>query len=44
VHEWISKNIEHDGVFSVGGQGGLDQPFRDVTSGIWQTISGEGWC
>jgi len=43
VYEWVSKNIEHDGVFSAD-PGGLDQPYRDVTSGIWQTISGEGWC
>ena len=44
VYEWVSRNIEHDGVFSVASHGGLCQPFRDVTSGIWQTISGEGWC
>ncbi|MBM4095015.1 MAG: hypothetical protein FJ276_37230, partial [Planctomycetes bacterium] len=44
VYEWVSRNIEHDGVFSVAAHGGLRQPFRDVTSGIWQTISGEGWC
>lgn len=43
VYEWVCRNIDHDGVFSVPPQG-LDQPFRDVTSGIWQTISGEGWC
>jgi len=43
VYEWVSKNIDHDGVYSVKGAGGLDQPFKDVTSGIWQTISGEGW-
>lgn len=41
VYTWMSKNIEHDGVYS--GPGGLNQPYRDVTSGIWQTISGEGW-
>jgi hypothetical protein len=44
VYQWASRNIEHDGVYSVAGRGGLRQPFRDVTSGIWQTISGEGWC
>lgn len=44
LHEWISKNIDHDGVFSVARRGGMNQPFRDVTSGIWQTISGRGWC
>ncbi|MBP7864433.1 MAG: carboxypeptidase regulatory-like domain-containing protein [Acidobacteria bacterium] len=43
VYAWVCRNIDHDGVFSVPPQG-LDQPFRDVTSGIWQTISGEGWC
>ncbi|MBI5481395.1 MAG: carboxypeptidase regulatory-like domain-containing protein [Deltaproteobacteria bacterium] len=43
VYEWVSKNIDHDGVYSVEG-GGLDQPYQDVTSGIWQTISGEGWA
>lgn len=42
VYAWVSRNIDHDGVYS--GRGGLDQPWRDVTSGIWQTISGEGWC
>jgi len=43
VYEWVCKNIDHDSVFSME-SGGLDQSFRDVTSGIWQTISGEGWC
>ena len=46
VYEWICKNIEYDGVF-IGKPGGLNQPYRDVTSGIWQTISGsmggDGW-
>jgi hypothetical protein len=41
VYEWIVRNIEHDGVFN---DGGLDTPFKDVTCGIWQTISGRGWC
>ncbi len=48
VYEWVCKNIDHDGVFSVAGAGGLNQPYKDVTSGIWQTISassgGDGWC
>lgn len=43
VYEWISTQIEHDGVFD-NPPHGLQQPYRDVTSGIWQTISGEGWC
>jgi len=44
VYEWISKNIEHDGVLSEVPGGLANAAFRDVTSGIWQTISGEGWC
>jgi len=43
IYEWVSKHIEHDGVYSEPPRG-LNQPFRDVTSGIWQSISGEGWC
>lgn len=48
VHEWVCRNIEHDGVYEMPGTG-LNTPFKDVTSGIWQTIgfdksSGEGWC
>ncbi|HID78793.1 MAG TPA: transglutaminase domain-containing protein, partial [Planctomycetaceae bacterium] len=43
IYEWVSKHIEHDGVYSEP-PGGFNQPYRDVTSGIWQTISGEGWC
>ncbi|MCK4342639.1 MAG: hypothetical protein KAY37_13055 [Phycisphaerae bacterium] len=43
VYEWVSKHIDHDGVFS-DFPGGLFQPYRDVTSGIYQTISDEGWC
>lgn len=44
VYEWVSRNIDHGGVFADRSRGGLQQPYRDVTSGIWQTISGEGWC
>jgi len=44
VYEWVSRNIDHDGVYDIREQGGLDQPFKDETSGIWQTISGRGWC
>jgi hypothetical protein len=44
VYEWISRNIEHDGVYSIAGAGGMNQPFLDVTSGIWQTIAPDGWC
>jgi hypothetical protein len=44
LYQWVSKHIDHGGVFSDRSRGGLRQPYRDVTSGIWQTISGEGWC
>jgi len=44
VYEWVSRRIDHGGVFADRSRGGLRQPYRDVTSGIWQTISGEGWC
>jgi len=37
VYLWIVKNIEYDTIYS--GKGWLD-----TTSGMWQTISGEGWC
>jgi len=44
VYEWMSVNIEHDSVLDEIA-GGMDNPAtRDVTSGIWQTISGRGWC
>jgi len=39
VYEWVARNITHDAVF-----GSPDRPYRDVTSGIWQTIQGDGWC
>ncbi|MBI4881604.1 MAG: carboxypeptidase regulatory-like domain-containing protein [Planctomycetes bacterium] len=34
---WIARNIEYDVVYST-------QNYIDPTSGMWQTISGEGWC
>lgn len=44
VYEWMSRNIEHNSVLDEIA-GGMDNPStRDVTSGIWQTISGQGWC
>ncbi len=44
IYEWVSRHIDHDGVFSQQGADGLQQPFRDVTSGIWQTLAPNGWC
>jgi len=44
VYAWVAMNIEHDGIFFNPSEGGMQQPFRDVTSGIWQSISDEGWC
>ena len=44
IYEWVSKHIDHDGVFSDRGAGGLKPPYRDVTSGIWQTLAPDGWC
>jgi len=38
VYEWISLRINHDAVY------GNQQPYLDVTSGIWQTIQPGGWC
>ncbi len=38
VYEWISIHINHDAVC------GNNQPYLDVTSGIWQTIQPGGWC
>lgn len=43
LYEWVSKHIDHDGVFS-DRRSGLDPPYRDVTSGIWQTLDPDGWC
>lgn len=43
LYEWVSRHIDHGGVFAAP-PGGLRQPYRDVTSGIWQTIGTEGWC
>ncbi len=34
---WIARNVEYDVVYST-------QNYVDPTSGMWQTISGEGWC
>ena len=34
VYEWVSRHITHDAVF-----GSPDLPYRDVTSGIWQTVT-----
>lgn len=42
VYEWIAKNIEHDGVF-FNTENGLKQPFKDVTSGMWQSTDEDGW-
>ena len=39
VYERVARNITHDAVF-----GASTEPYRDVTSGIWQTIWGDGWC
>lgn len=38
VFDWISTNINHDAVY------GNNEPYLDVTSGIWQTIQPGGWC
>lgn len=37
VYWWIVRNVEYDVIYSRGN-------FVDTTSGMWQTISGEGWC
>jgi len=39
VYAWISTNLNHDAVY------GTNRAYRDVTSGIWQTIQpgGGGW-
>ena len=39
VYAWVSSNKNHDAVFGNG-----SDAYRDVTSGIWQTIQGGGWC
>jgi len=39
VFEWVSRTFNHDAVFGNG-----RDPYRDVTSGIWQTIQDGGWC
>ena len=39
VYAWVSTTKNHDAVFGNG-----RDPFRDVTSGIWQTIQQGGWC
>lgn len=36
VYRWIIENIEYDVIYE-------NSTFTDVTSGRWQTISGEGW-
>lgn len=52
----MSKNIEHDGVHDPYGLRPARQEreedrtisvaegFKDITSGLWQTVTGEGWC
>jgi len=48
VYVWVSKNIEHDGVYGAGPREDrilrVREEFKDITSGIWQTVTGEGWC
>lgn len=44
VYEWISKNIEHDSILDAIPRAEGDPALRDVTNGVWQTLSGEGWC
>ncbi|GAG63149.1 unnamed protein product, partial [marine sediment metagenome] len=56
IYAWMSKNIEHDGIYASGAGSGpgpepeedriisVNENFKDVTSGIWQTVTGEGWC
>ncbi len=39
VYEWIVRRINHDEVF-----GDVSSPYRDVTSGIYQTIQAGGWA
>ena len=49
VHGWVSEHIEHDGIFSYNAPpspdrtASLNEDFTDVTSGIYQTITAEGW-
>ena len=48
LFEWFNKNLDHDSVYGAGGEGlgpevSLDKPYRDVTSGIWQTLHPDGW-
>ena len=38
VYVTVSTTLNHDAVY------GLNQAYRDVTSGIWQTIQPGGWC
>jgi hypothetical protein len=38
AHEWVSKNIHYEEL------AGNDTAYRDVTAGVWQTVSGDGWC
>lgn len=56
IYTWVSKNIEHDGVYASGAGAGpgpepeedriinVNEDFKDITSGIWQTVTGKGWC
>jgi len=56
VYEWVVKYIDHDSVYAPALSlesleareedmlERLSQPYKDVTSGIWQTVSKEGWC
>jgi len=39
VYAWVSRTFNHDAVFGNG-----EEAYRDVTSGIWQTIQDGGWC
>jgi len=52
VYEWVSKNIEHDGVYTYNAPAAPEgtriipdnEDFGDVTSGIYQTVTDKGWC
>jgi hypothetical protein len=43
VYEWISRTIDHDGVYDLKGELRLEHALTDITSGIWQTIGERDW-
>ncbi len=41
--EWIVRNIEYEGLYTAG-SGLVDDPWLDVTTSAWMSLSDDGWA